>query len=403
MMRIHLFLIAALLLLASCGQEKGADNMTGKSWAEIESMARGTTVNLMMWGGDPFINAYMKNYVVPALQKEHGVTLNIVEGQGSRVVRLVMTELEAGRSESEIDMAWINGETFYQLRQINALYGPFTDRLPNGTYIDFENPFISTDFQQPVNGMECPWGNVQLAIIYDNERVPEPPRTMAALSDWVKANPGRFTLTTDFTGMTLLKSFLIDLAGGKNALAGPFDPQKYQRLSGELWAYLNANKPYFWKEGKTFPDAIAQMHQMFANGEIDFTMSNNDGEVDNKVVLGVFPNTARSYVFDAGTIQNSHYMGIMAHGANKAGAMVVCNFLISPAAQLEKMNPEVWGDGTILAVERLPEPWPEKFRTIPGRRYALKRNEIKDKALAEIAPEYMIRLYEDFRREVIEK
>jgi putative spermidine/putrescine transport system substrate-binding protein len=96
-------------------------------------------------------------------------------------------------------------------------------------------------------------------------------------------------------------------------------------------------------------------------------------------------------------------MGIASHSGNKAGAMAVCNFLISPAAQLEKMNPQVWGDGTILALDRLPEEWREKFLHIPTRKYAPQRADIQSKALPELAPEYMIRLYEDFRKNVIEK
>ena len=41
---------------------------------------------------------------------------------------------------------------------------------------------------------------------------------------------------------------------------------------------------------------------MFSQGELYFTMSNNDGEVDNKVTEGTLPAFARSYVLDAGTL-----------------------------------------------------------------------------------------------------
>jgi ABC-type uncharacterized transport system YnjBCD substrate-binding protein len=42
------------------------------------------------------------------------------------------------KSNSDIDLMWINGETFYQLKQINGLYGPWTDKLPNAKNIDFK-------------------------------------------------------------------------------------------------------------------------------------------------------------------------------------------------------------------------------------------------------------------------
>ncbi len=356
-----------------------------------------------MWQGDPLINKYMQSFVVPGLQNQYGVTLNLVGGQGNDLVSKLMTEREAGKGESAYDMLWINGETFYQLRQIDDLLGPFTDKLPNSKYIDFGNRFIRYDFQQKVNGYECPWGNVQLAIIYDSAHVQNPPRNREQLATWVEAHPGRFTFDTQFTGLTFLKSLLYDFAGGEKELQGPFDKNKYTKYSAELWNYLNSIKQYFWKQGKTFPEGVAQLHQLFASGEVDFTMSNNDGEVDNKVLQGIFPDTARAYVLDSGTIQNSHYMGIVKTAAHPEGAMVVCNFLISPEAQFEKTKPAVWGDGSVLAINKLPNEWQEKFRNIPQRVHAPPRSEIQPRALMEPASQYMIRLNEDFRKQVVER
>ena len=182
-----------------------------------------------------------------------------------------------------------------------------------------------------------------MAIIYDSLRVQNPFHNRAELAEWVRAHPGRFTIDVHFSGMTFLKSLLIDIAGGGNALQGPFDEEAYNRYATELWDYLNGIKKYFWKEGRTFPSGTAQMHQLFMNGEIDYTMSNNDGAVDNQVLQGVFPETSRAYVLDTGTIQNSHYLGIVHNAPHKAGAMVVINFLLSPEAQLKKMDPLVLG------------------------------------------------------------
>lgn len=389
-------------VLAGCGGPQAPDfDAAAMSWDEIEAAGRDQSVTFAMWMGDPYINAYMRDYVAAEVLDRYGIRINFVAAQGNQIVSALMTELEAGSAQSDYDMLWINGETFYQLRQINALYGPFTDRLPNSALIDFDNPFIGIDFQQPIDGYECPWGNVQLAIIYDKARVVEPPTSRQALAAWVQANPGRFTFDTQFTGMTLLKSWLIDIAGGQAALAGPFDEEKYARYAPQLWAYINEIKPYFWREGKSFPTGVAQLHQMFANGEVDFTMSNNDGDVDNKVLQGIFPDTARAFVFDGGTIQNSHYIGIVNRAPNKAAALTVINFMISPEAQLQKMNPQVWGDGTVLDLSRLPDEWADRFRNIPERRFAPKRADIQDQALMELAPEYMIRVYEDFRSQVL--
>ncbi len=62
----------------------------------------------------------------------------------------------------------------------------------------------------------------------------------------------------------------------------------------------------------------------------------------------------------------------------------------------------MWGDGTVLAVDRLPEPWRERFARQEQRRFAPPRREMERHALMEPAPEVMIRLIEEFRREIIE-
>ena len=397
-----------LTVLAGCSGDSKVDTeqrvkqMLAQDWAAIEAQARGQSVTWGMWQGDPFINDYVAEYVVPEVKQRYGIELKVVSSQGNEIVSMLMTELEAGKQARAYDMVWINGETFYQLRQIDALLGPFAAKLPNAQYIDLENPFIRYDFQQDTAGYESPWGNVQLALIYDSSRVQEPPRTMDELEAWVREHPGRFTFDNFFTGMTFLKSLLISIAGGPGSLDGAFDEQRYQQASTELWRYLNRIKPYLWRKGATFPDEVTQLHQLFAAGEIDFTMSNNDGEVDNKVLQGLFNDNARGYVFSSGTIQNTHYIGIPRSSAQLAGAMVVANFLISPEAQFEKLKPAVWGDGTVLDVKRLPEPWRERFENVPQRTHVPPRAELQPMALREPASEYMVRIQRDFRKYIID-
>ena len=50
--------------------------------------------------------------------------------------------------------------------------------------------------------------------------------------------------------------------------------------------------------------------------------------------------------------------------------MMVINFLISPEAQFEKMQPAVWGDGTVLRTDELPGQLASTIPNILGRKYA---------------------------------
>ena len=62
---------------------------------------------------------------------------------------------------------------------------------------------VHADFiGEPVEGLESPWGSAQVVMIYDSKRTPDPPRSMGALIEWIRSNPGRFTYPAppDFTG-----------------------------------------------------------------------------------------------------------------------------------------------------------------------------------------------------------
>jgi len=397
-----------VLLVFGCGRrEAPGDGVDGASWKEIESAARGTRVYMMMWMGDTFINRFMKGYVKEELRETYDIDLEVISGQGSQIVTSLMTELEAGSATSASDLVWINGETFYQLRQLDALYGPFADELPNSAYVDFSNRFIGRDFQQTIDGYESPWGNVQFVMIYDSLRVVSPPANRIELARWVKRHPGRFTFDSSFTGMTFLKGLLISFAGGPDELSGPFDEDAYSRASGKLWRYLEELRPYFWKQGETYPSSVARLHQLFLNGEIDFSMSNNDAEAENKVLQGLFPSTVRAYIMDEGSIQNSHYVGIPRLSGNKAGALVVANFLLSFEAQLKKSDPSVWGDGTVLDMDLLTDSMRLAFKDVRSGGRA-SQSGIRDvtrspNALEELDATYMIRLYDDFRVRMVER
>lgn len=396
------FLLGVTVLSCKEKVKQDDDKLKNASWEEIEDYADGTTVNFMMWQGSTAINDYINNYVVPSVKRKYNIDLQISGGQGPEIVQLVMGEKQADIEQGQVDMAWINGETFFQLRKVKGLWGPFVGLLPNASLINFEDSFISTDFQQPVNGMEAPWSINQFAIVYDFEKLPNPPKNIPELKKFVKEHPGTFTISNDFTGMTLLKSFMAELGGGPNSLDGMFDEDRYTEISEKLWSFINENKRYFWKEGSTFPKEQSKMNQLFANGELLITYGFNEGGIEDKVLNGLYTQSTKGYAWSNGTIRNSNYLGILYNSPEKAGAMQVINFLLSPEAQLKKADAKGMDSNTVLAMDKLESEWKDKFLDARKREYGPTLKELEVNAIAEPAPEYMIRLYEDFRKKVIE-
>ncbi|CAN5139188.1 ABC transporter substrate-binding protein [soil metagenome] len=399
--------LATLVLLAACVSRRDApagqanvDSLARLPWASVLARARGTDVVWRMWRGDPSINAYVDGWVAPRVRDRYGVSLRAVEGQGPELVNQLVVEREAGRRTGSASLLWINGETFGNLRRERLLAGPWSARLPNAVYVDSASPIVMRDFEQDPAGYESPWGRVQFALIYDSIRTPEPPRSFTELARWVRAHPGRFTYDQGFTGTTFLKMLMYAEGGGAGRFAGGFDSTRYLAARTGVFAWLDSLRPALWRAGSTYPLDVAAMHRLFANGEIDFSMSNNQNEVVTKVRQHVLPSTARALVLRDGTIANSHYLGIPWNAPNAAGAMVVADFLLSPEAQLEKARPDVWADGTVLDVRRLPAEWRARFSALETDPHQVPRDSLAKYARPEASPRYHERLAADWRKHV---
>src|SRR5215210_7596860 len=371
-------LLVALLALAipalgACGGAADADSPAGEDrpFSELKKEARGTEVNLAMYGGDEAINSYVDDYVIPELEKENGI-------------RLRRTPL----GDTADAVIW---------------FGPWAKGLPNAEFVDWESPSINRDFGQPVEGREAPWGRAQFVMIHDSDKVEDPPRTMDELRAWVEENPGRFAYPAppDFTGNAFVEQAFYDVTGKVDAYQKPFDGEVFYGESPKLYDFLRDIEPNLWRGGETYPKTSAKLDELYANGEVWLTMSYNSQLAQRQVDKGLWPGSTRSYVLDGGTLNNTHYLAIPFDGPNKAGAQVVTNFLESPEAQAEKQDPEGWGDLTALSLDRLPEDARKEFAEPEGEA-SLPTRVLQQNRVPEARTEWLLKLEEGWQEEVLE-
>ncbi len=357
-----------------------------QSWAGIVAEARGQSVDFYMWGGSDLINTWVTQVVAPVVAEQYGITLNMVPiSDATEYVNKVLGEKQAGRDTGgTVDLVWVNGENFRTMRQGDLLYGNWSEYLPSSAAVNWDDPSVANDFGFPVDGYESPYGKAQFVMIYDSARVAEPPRDIPALIDWIRANPGQFTYAAppDFTGSAFVRHLCYHAAGGYETLLGEFDQTVFDESAPACWQMLNELEPYLWREGQTYPENRARMQDLFANGEVSFDMAYNPAEASSLVENGRYPETTRTFVFDSGTIANTHYVAIPYNSDHKAAAMVVANYLLSPEAQLSKAQPANWGDLPALDPTRLSPDWQAQFDALPRGVATLSTEELAANQLA---------------------
>ncbi len=377
-MRRHNWLLLGIfclvaVLLAACAsgtiepgeqQESGAANgaaprvqdVLALSWEEIEAAAEGTQVNFFMWGGDDGVNRYIDEWVAPRVQEAYGITLKRYPMDASEFINQLLSEKQSQKQKGSMDILWINGENFRNAKENGLLLGPIAPVIPNvRQYMDPERHDLKYDFGYPTEGYEVPWGQVQFVFAYDSEKISDPPRTLAELVAWVKQNPGKFTYPAppDFTGSAFIRHVLYETAGGVEPFLKPFDEQAMETYGQAVWEVLREMAPYLWREGKSYPQSLAQLDQLYQNGEVWMTMGYDEARPSLRIAEGQFPPSTRTFVFEKGTLANSHYLAVPFNAPNPHGALAVINFLVSPEAQKKKMEQTYWGENMSLDLKRL--------------------------------------------------
>ncbi|MBP3038756.1 ABC transporter substrate-binding protein [Bacillaceae bacterium Marseille-Q3522] len=361
-MRKQLWLAFTLILLivAGCAQQDNTqdkEKILAASFAEHEESARGKTVHLYMWGGDPHINTYIDQFIAPLLQKNNGITLKRVSMDSEQIIQKLLNEKEAGKQQGSVDLLWVNGANFKLAKDNDLLYGKIADKIPNA--MQFADPqLMNTDAGEAINGLEVPWGKTAYTFQFNAAKVKNPPLNLEELKAWVQANPGRFThpVPDDFTGNTFIRQVIYALNNGEIKGGLPTEAQRQKAYS-----YLKEISPYLWREGKTYPKSLQELDQLYSRNEIDFTMGFNERRAFPFIADGTFPPETKTYAWSVGAVTNAHYLTLSFQTAAADAALVVLNELLSPAAQHQKLKTDVWGDGTVLLKDKLGKDWEAKF------------------------------------------
>lgn len=338
-------------------------------WPSTLDAARGQTVYWNAWGGDSRTNAFI-SWVGEQTAEKYGVNIRQVKlSDTAEAVTRVISEKAAGKDDGgSVDLIWINGPNFLAMKEQDLLHGPFVSELPNAKYLDLSPESAnSLDFTVPVEGLESPWRLAKFVFNYNAANIPNPPRDMVALKDWVAENPGRFTHPdpSNFMGATFLKQALIELTQEPDVLQQPASDENFAATTAPLWEWYDELRPNLWRGGEAFPENEFIQQQLMNDGVLDISMSFDPASAAVAIQQGLLPETTRTFVPEAGSIGNVSFVAIPYNAANKEGAKVVANFLLDPETQAHMQSVEVLGSFSVLDPSKLTADERAPFNALP--------------------------------------
>ena len=382
--------------------DESSDDLSNLSFEEIAEKAKGTSINFYGWGGDDKRNQWIDEYVIPKVKEEYDLTVNRVPMDIDEINNLMLAEKDS--TDGNVDVVWINGENFANAKENGMLYGPFTKQLPNfNDYIDENSSSVNSDFGEPVENMEAPYGGAQFVCIYDSSKIDNPPKNAQELLELAKANPGKITYASlpDFTASAFIRNIISDIQGYEDFMDKDLTKEELREMLKPTIDYLNELKPYLWNEGNAYPPDNPTLSNMFADGEVIMAMSYNPNEASIGLADGLYNENVRTFIFDKGSIANTHFLAISKGATNKAGSMVFINFILSPEAQISKADPATLGDLPIIDYDKLTDEQKKMYDDIPQGEQTLSNKELSEKKIPEMPAQIVPLIEEIWEEEVL--
>ena len=130
------------------------------------------------------------------------------------------------------------------------------------------------------------------------------------------------------------------------------------------------------------------------------TMGYDEARTSSEIKKGTFPSSTKTMIFNNGTLANTHFLSIPFNSSNKDGAETVINFLLSPKAQIAKLDTKNWGDGLAIDFTKLSKDDKKQIGDMKRGEATLSVKELENHRMPEIKAFYVNFLEKGWRENV---
>ena len=327
-MQRRTFLIAAAAALSMSGPALAADaDYLSMPWDKVVEAAKTQSgVTFYTWWGEEFWRDAGKDF-----EARYGIPVRVIVGD--RAANIGKVVAESGQAQGTIDVLHVGGVEVKSLLDAKALYGPLKGVIPDSDKLDPKLFAIQEGFAH--KGYLVPVYRNQVGILYDPQKVPNPPQSWAEFTAWLDANPGQFAFNDPSkggSGQAFVQTVLLNILGSPEKYAGDTEMDKAKVADwGQVWNWLNANESKFTITASN-NDSIDRVNQ----GEVSMAAAWDD-DTSIAIAKGTLFKRAKLYVPSMGLPGGGDTLGIPANAPNKAAALLFISYLTEAETQ-KKLN-----------------------------------------------------------------
>ncbi len=199
---------------------------------------------------------------------------------------------------------------------------------------------VSKDAIGQVGGFGVPYRASSVVLAYNSKDVPNPPKTIDTILDWIKANPGKFTYNPPDTGGSGDAFVTRVLKKGIMPEQEQFFQTSYDQSKEAQWemgwGILKGLAPSIYQKG-FYPKGNVPVLQTLGKGEISLAPVWSDQGL-SYLAQKLLPPEVKLQQIDPPFSGGAAYVGVVADSQHKPEVYAFLNWLLTPEPQTLIVN-----------------------------------------------------------------
>jgi putative spermidine/putrescine transport system substrate-binding protein len=224
---------------------------------------------------------------------------------------------------------------------------------------------VNKDLLVPVKGAAIPYRGSSVVLAYDSNHVKTPPKTLADLLTWIKANPGKFTYNSPNTGgsgysfaETVVDSFL------DSATLTKMD-QGYDQSLEPAWKqgldFLHSLNKFMYGNG-VYPNGNSAVLTLLGQGQIWVAPVWSDQSLTALKTGQLGPNIKLTQISNPSFTGGAAYLAVPKTAKHKKVLYKFVNYILSPVAQ--QMIVDVMAGFPAIDIKYMGDSIKQKFQEV---------------------------------------
>jgi len=199
---------------------------------------------------------------------------------------------------------------------------------------------VSMDAIGQVGGYGVPYRASSVVLAYNSKDVPNPPKTIDTILDWIKANPGKFTYNPPDTGGSGDAFVTRVLKKGITPEQEQFFQTNYDQSKEAQWdmgwGILKGLAPSIYQKG-FYPKGNVPVLQTLGKGEISLAPVWSDQGL-SYLAQKLLPPEVKLQQIDPPFTGGAAYVGVVADSQHKPEVYAFLNWVLTPEPQTLIVN-----------------------------------------------------------------